>query len=47
MFNLALIYKNKIKDFDRALKLLNHLILINPTSSIIYNTIGNIKLEMK
>lgn len=46
LFDLALIYKNKLNKMDEALKYLSKCIEINPKYSAAYNTIGNIKLSL-
>lgn len=46
LFEIAVIYKNKLNKMDEALKYLAKAIEIDPKYSRAYNTIGNIKLAL-
>jgi hypothetical protein len=47
LFNIAVMYKNKIKDEDKALEYLAKCVDINPKDPLTFNTLGNIQLNRK
>ena len=42
IFEISLIYKNSLANYDKALEYLQKAIEINPNHKLSYNTIGNI-----
>lgn len=46
LFQIAVIYKNKLNKMDEAMKYLTKATEVNPKYSPAYNTIGNIKLNL-